>query len=281
MINRFKKAFRDTFIVQLYKKIKEEIKFKKRQYRNIPAGFLFYGNALMEQGNFEITETNLFSELFKEADIFIDIGANIGYFTCLACSSGLKVFAFEPSLKNLPYLYENIRQNQWQKQVEVFPIGLSDKPDLLEIYGEGTGASLISGWAGASTASFQIIPVNSLNSVVGGRLGLNRVVVKIDIEGAEYQALCGADKILDLNPKPIWLVEITFEEHRHGSRNPKFKETFELFWSRGYKAYSVGKPALEVSKEMVEDFLTGRSPYKLEANYLFADSSFPFSKFLK
>ncbi len=271
MLTKIRNALNNTYAACIIRKLRDELKFARRRYRKTPTGFLFYGNRQMESGDFEKEETTIFMKLFSSAEVFVDVGANIGYFTCLARQSGLKVFAFEPINDNLKYLYENLRQNGWQSLVEVFPIGLSDKPNLVEIFGEGTGASLLEGWAGASSLLKQTISVSSLDLLLGNRLSGEKIVIKMDVEGAEYQALCGSKILLDLMPRPMWLVEITLTEHRQEGKNPNFKNTFELFWEHGYEAYSIGSSPCHISREKLDDYLNTGDDEAFATNFLFID----------
>ncbi|MBU4488096.1 MAG: hypothetical protein KKI13_03405 [Candidatus Omnitrophica bacterium] len=114
-----------------------------------PWGFKFAGNIAMAQGTFEPMEAELVRNILKDIDVMVDIGANVGFYTCLARSKGIYTIAVEPFMPNMDYLYANLCANGWN-DVEVYPIGLASKPGLDNLYGAGTGASLLKGWAGAS-----------------------------------------------------------------------------------------------------------------------------------
>ncbi|EKD84377.1 MAG: hypothetical protein ACD_39C00086G0003 [uncultured bacterium] len=271
MLGKIKNLLRNSYAACILRKLRDELKFARRSYRKTPAGFLFYGHKQMEAGIFEKEETAVFNKLFSSAELFVDVGANIGYFTCLACHRGLQVFSFEPISDNLKYLYENLRKNGWQNRVEIFPMGVSDKPDLVDIFGEGTGASLLEGWAGVSSLMRQTISVSSLDLLLGDRLAGKKIVIKMDVEGAEYKALCGARKLLGLSPRPMWLVEITLSEHRQSEKNPNFRATFELFWEYGYEAYSIGSSPCHITGEKLEDYLCNGNNKGFETNFLFVD----------
>lgn len=274
MLEKIKSKLKNTYAACILRTLRDELKFAHRRYRKTPAGFLFYGHKQMESGDFEKEETAILRKLFSSAEVFIDIGANIGYFTCLACQSGLEAIAFEPIHDNLKYLYENLRNNNWLKQVEVFPMGVSDKPDLVDMFGEGTGASLIEGWAGASSLMRQTISVSSLDLMLGDRLAGKQTVIKMDVEGIEFQALCGASKLLSMSPKPTWLVEITLSEHRQGGINPNFQATFELFWKHGYEAFSIGSFPGHVTRHKLYDYLNNVNNSGFETNFLFIGPEF-------
>lgn len=66
-------------------------------------------------GYYEYEVRTLVENSLKAGDIFLDIGANIGYMTLLAANKvGDKgrVFSFEPNPDVLPYLQENVRFNK-------------------------------------------------------------------------------------------------------------------------------------------------------------------------
>ena len=116
-------------------------------------GFKFHtGNSNTHRemliGTFEPEEMGLVESHLSGAQVFVDVGANIGLYTCLARSRGRHTIAIEPQQKNLSILYFNLRENLYN-DVEVYPLGLSDQPGITVLYGaSGTSASLISGWSG-------------------------------------------------------------------------------------------------------------------------------------
>lgn len=88
---------------------------------------------LMRSGKFEVEETAIIARLLPIVDVFVDIGANLGYYTCLALQSGKPVVAFEPQQQNLQCLFRNLTANGWEDRAEVFPLALSDRPGLLTL----------------------------------------------------------------------------------------------------------------------------------------------------
>ena len=47
-------------------------------------GFKFIGNSLMESGQFEQLESEWVRRIIKDADVFVNVGANVGYYCCIA-----------------------------------------------------------------------------------------------------------------------------------------------------------------------------------------------------
>lgn len=227
-------------VVAAFHEYRTRQNYKEFTPRRSPFGFDFIGTAAMQDGTFEPEETHIINSELADCDVFIDIGANVGYFTCLARSRGKNVIAVEPLADNLNFLYANLRNNDWS-DVEVFPLGLAEKPGIAEIYGGGTGASLISGWAGNSDIWKRTIALSTLDVIIGERFSGNKLLIKIDVEGFEHSVLKGAFNVLRMNPKPTWLIEICLTEHHPDGMNPNFSDIFELFWSCGYKAITADK----------------------------------------
>jgi FkbM family methyltransferase len=211
---------------------------RRRPVVETPLGFRFGGSEMMENGSFEPAETALFRELAADVDVYIDVGANIGYFVCLMRSRGKHVIACEPLPKNTEYLFANLLANGWS-DVEVLPVGLGSQPRIVGLYGEGTGASLVPGWAGAPSRASSTIPINTLDNLLGDRFRDERLLIKIDVEGGELDVLKGAHGLLGRDLKPRWLIEICLTEHHPQGLNPDFVATFELMFDHGYRASSV------------------------------------------
>ena len=49
-----------------------------------PFGFKFIGNKAMQRGEFEVEETALVRALLPSVDVLVNVGANIGYYCCIA-----------------------------------------------------------------------------------------------------------------------------------------------------------------------------------------------------
>lgn len=229
---------------------------------------------MMREGTFEPEETALLLRLMSRCDRFVDIGANLGYYTCLALQNGRPVVAFEPQEQNLRSLFRNLASNGWQDgRAEVFPIALSDRPGLLTLYGaSGPSASLLPNWAGYSPRYGKVVPVSTLDRLVAGRYERERLLVKIDVEGAEYHVLRGALVTLTRDPRPMWLLEVCLEEFHPDGANPDFAAIFRLFWDHGYQAFTATRTPRPVSPADVDRWVAAKQASSGTFNYVFAES---------
>lgn len=234
-----------------------------------PFGFKFAGNQSMITGSFERDEIAAFLKYIPRASACIDIGANIGFYTCLAASQGKHAVAIEPLRNNLKMLYANLACNEFT-EVEVFPLGLSGRGGIKRLFGYGTGASFVSGWAGVSDRHYEIVPVTTLDIIVNGRFDGQPLFIKMDVEGFENEVLKGAGHTLSASPKPIWLVEICLDEHFPGGLNHEFRQTFEVFRDHGYEARTADDSGQLVTPEDVSRWADKGHVDFGRHNYLFA-----------
>lgn len=239
-----------------------------------PYGFRLKGSSEMhhrnmQSGVFEEEETALMRQHMSQSDIFVDVGANIGFYSCFARSMGKHVISIEPLSRNLSNLYDNLIDNNWT-DVEVFPVGLSDKPGLAVLYGaSSTGASLISKWAGASPRFNRIIALSTLDTVLSNRFEGKRLFIKIDVEGMEYPVLLGANRTLTMTPKPTWLLEICLNEFYPAGANPNYLATFELFWRNGYEVRTADRHRRLIQHTDVQRWAEEQNSDSGVINYIF------------
>lgn len=166
-------------------------------------------------GTFEPNETRLVQQYIRPGMTFVDVGANVGYYTALAASlvgCGGRVVAFEPS----PYAYEKLHAmvvNNKLEQVTAVPTGLSDTAGQGTLYldaGFHNHSPTMVAHENASATAIETTVV-SLDDEAA-RLGIKRIdLMKIDVEGHEPKVLAGAKRIL--NEGRIRAILCEFNEH--------------------------------------------------------------------
>jgi FkbM family methyltransferase len=160
-------------------------------------------------GTYEREKYELFHRAISRENVVYDIGANVGIYSVLACRTvGIngRVFAFEPSPANLSYLNSNIRANRFSN-CEVIPQAVSDADGVVQFeFGNGSCLGKIS-----SNGPIRV-PSVSLDSFVANGKPLPDVM-KIDVEGAEYEVLTGARKVISKARPTIFLATHGEEIH--------------------------------------------------------------------
>lgn len=136
----------------------------------------------------------------KKGDIVVDIGAHIGTFTVKAAravaNEGM-VIAIEPDMTNLRFLGKNIRENGL-RNVLIVQKGVWSTKDRLELSTRRTTGTH-SFLHRKDDNGFVKVEVDTLDNILG-ELGVRRVdFTKMDIEGAEIEALKGMKETLRNN----------------------------------------------------------------------------------
>ena len=155
---------------------------------------------------FGIWEPNLtawFKRRLKPRDGFVDVGANVGYFSLLASKlvgEEGSVVAIEPCPGAFRFLQENVKLNSLQN-VSALQVAASDHEGELQLYWGDRGtakATVVSSVAEerhfASSSRVHTLPLSRILSereIRGAR------VIKIDFEGHEAEVLLGMVPILD------------------------------------------------------------------------------------
>jgi len=164
------------------------------------------GIYLSTTGSYEPMSSKLMVSLLSSGDTVIDVGANIGYFSHLASQvvgeSG-KIIAFEPDQSVIPLLYENIQLNN-AKNITVETVALSDHTG--EAYLQAETVHL--GHAHLAQSGQPVKLVQLADYLKANNL--RPKLIKMDIEGAEVQALKGLGIIRDCH----LIIEVNKESLR-------------------------------------------------------------------
>lgn len=163
-----------------------------------PNEFDYVAQAIEKDGVWEKRTTDFVKENLKPGQVFLDIGAQVGYYTLLASSLGAKVLAFEPSVKNRCLLEKNLATNGYE-DVIVYPYALSNENKKVKLYAgktPGENSLINTGKESEKVESvrFDDLKINSFPNII-----------KIDVEGFERQVLEGMPEVLNTN-KEIYII---------------------------------------------------------------------------
>jgi FkbM family methyltransferase len=149
--------------------------------------------------------------------VFVDVGANTGYYSLLAASMGAReVWAFEPvpSIRNI--LMENIQESDLSSPISVRPEALSEDAGHSTLYLPNASHGLIETSASLNPAFRQAhdavieVPVSTIDALwptMGRELGPQEWLLKVDVESLEPQVLKGGLAFINAQ-RPVIAIEM-------------------------------------------------------------------------
>jgi FkbM family methyltransferase len=184
--------------------------------------------------------TRWLQQRLKPGDGFVDVGANIGYFSVLASQlvgpSGT-VVAVEASPDVHRGLELHARINGC-RNIRAVNVAVSDKGERLKFVlasSRNTGANSVVPYEGEAEVEFEI-EARPLPQLLSDREIERARVIKIDVEGAEGAVVRGLRPALKrLRPDAEVVVEVTPE--RMGRLGDSADELLRAFTERGFHAY--------------------------------------------
>jgi FkbM family methyltransferase len=209
------------------------------------------GRHVFVTGEYEPPTSAVLKALLRPGDVFVDVGANVGYFSLLAARrvgpTG-QVVAFEPVALTRGQLAENVQLNRLGS-VTVRGEALSDQAGEVEFFVGPTdhrGTSSLRPLA-ASSERIRVRTVRLDDLELPGPVR----VVKIDVEGAELLALRGmADTLRQDHPDLI--VEVTDSFLR--TMGHSVNALCEFVGGLGYRMYVIDHNGLKPLDPLRGDF---------------------------
>jgi len=259
---------RFPWVAATYRMLRDQRLAARWPFSKVPLGFEMIGPPGTAESRIDSGELSLFLELLKGVDVFIDVGANCGFFSLVARNASIKTLAIEPNEENLRALLFNLKRNSFA-DVEVHPIALAADINVLPLFSGGQGASLTKGWGGIVNTYSRLVPVNTIDNLFGSRFIGKRLLIKLDVEGNEFDVLQASREVLQRTPAPTWIVEHGFKENFSEGVNPRFRDLFELFWQNGYHCFTADFAKKQVTESDVDRWLTSGQRDFGFLNYLF------------
>ncbi|MDZ4665006.1 MAG: FkbM family methyltransferase [Bacteroidota bacterium] len=195
---------------------------KKMLFHSNPTSNVF--NMLFWGGikGFEYNEFKVFTKLVSRSKLFLDIGANIGYYSCVAkkFNPNIVVYGFEPMPSASKYFKNNCIINDFDdikvhqtaltnfKGEATFHTNINPKfPNETDfLYGDN---SLNSDATGIISRVELKVKTDTLDNFVADNLKSVQVIdlIKLDTEGTENLVLEGATHVLSKH-RPIIMCEV-------------------------------------------------------------------------
>ena len=175
--------------------------------------------------------------------VVLDIGAHHGYYTLLAsklAGSRGKVFSFEPSPRERRRLLLHKRLNRCGNvSVQALALGDQERESELHVAEDAqSGHNSLMPPAVTSETSRVRVRVARLDNWLQDQDIDHVDFIKMDVEGGELAVLHGATRLLERQPRPVFLVEV--QDIRTQPWGYPAKEIIQLLRAKGFRWFSPG-----------------------------------------
>jgi FkbM family methyltransferase len=202
----------------------------------------YYNRLIYPKFKYEPEIEFILKKLKKLNYLFVDVGANFGYWSLLVSSKEFnkkKVIAIEPLRSNFNFLKKNLLDNN--NRFEILNIGAGEKKKYSKIFFSGklsnAGASINKN-SETDLINSEIIKLDTIDNILLKKKD-KRFVIKLDVEGNEIKALNGARNTLKKD------CLIIYEDHG----KDKFHLNSKYFLKKNYSIFSFdGKKIHQIKK---------------------------------
>jgi len=153
-------------------------------------------------GAWEPEEAELLGQFFKPGLRFLDVGANVGYFSLYVATRcpGAVIHAFEPH----PLTSQVLALNAWNSGADItaHALALSDGARILAL--TTSEHNLGDTRASAGTTGSMLSPASALDDVLPGA---TFDLVKIDVQGFEAEVIAGMSRMIERTPHVVIVSE--------------------------------------------------------------------------
>ncbi|MFA6288647.1 MAG: FkbM family methyltransferase [Opitutaceae bacterium] len=190
-----------------------DIDYYGLKLRVIPDKNMTDQKLLLRSGLRDKAELNFINRHVPAKGVFLDIGANIGYYSLSAARLGFaRIVSIEPNPRLIPRLRFNASTNNLDERLRLVPVGVSDQPGELFLHSPGDmGSGTITTTAAEGDVA---VKVETLANILADA-GVERVdAFKIDVEGHEDKALLPWLRVLPDDKLPTaGILEFVHQSH--------------------------------------------------------------------
>lgn len=168
------------------------------------------------EGYWEPEIGDFICDFLKPGMTFVDVGANMGYFACIAAAKvgrEGKVFAYEADPDVFVFLQDNLSLNWHFENVDARNVAIWSEPGEITLHRRGKYKGLTSvariaeDELKAAGDTIEAVSVEAMPLADLIPAGVRPDLVKIDVEGAEPWVLRGSRSLLERSPSTTLLIE--------------------------------------------------------------------------
>jgi FkbM family methyltransferase len=173
-----------------------------------------------------------FMTLVKPGARIVDVGANVGLYSLGAARKGAQVVAMEPDQDLARELRTTVRVNRLSSRIRILVAAAGSSREASVFARRRTPVSGSVDMYLGPTTDYTVVPTLTIDEIFAE---LQVDLIKIDVEGAEFDAVTGAHEVLSRGPDAPRGVLI--ELHRAGLRmqNKSPGALEEILRDQGYR----------------------------------------------
>ena len=243
---------RPTFIISFLKKI---LRIKRKELITDKGIFYIdpisnFGTTLLMENVYEPEMVKTIEDIISVDDSFFDLGANEGYFSVLAAKiiggKGL-VYAVEPQSRLQEIVARNFKTNKIDNY-RIIQKAISNKEGTIQLSlapDTNTGSSGLFNVQKYKNPT-EVVHMTTLERLFNDEKIKNIKLMKVDIEGLEYEAILGSQNLFKQNV----IENIALELHPSiiEKRNNRVNDIIDFLSEAGYKVNNK-YPTLVYSKK--------------------------------
>jgi FkbM family methyltransferase len=205
---------------------------------------------ILFQGYFEYRESLFIRRTLLPGQVFVDVGANIGWHSLLAAARvgrRGRVLAFEPATRAYEQLLRNARLNDFAN-LEAFHFGLSTADASIDIYPcEDANSGANSLYGSGDGKPIELVKVRRGDDVLEELQVPVVHLCKIDVEGAEVDVLDGLKESFRARRIRAIMIEVNPESLARADHSPG--ELISMLVANGFSLREVrtGHPVNQAS----------------------------------
>ena len=188
--------------------------------------------------------SGVLKEMFEytSSGVFYDVGINLGQtlIKVMTLNENMKYIGFEPNPSCLFYLQRLISKNNWSSTI-IVPVGLSDEDHLLRLYGSNDTdpeSTIIKELRPTVKYTSKLVPAFKFESIKRDISNEKVAVIKIDVEGAELEALNSLSSLIK-SDRPIIILEVLPNKDNNPVKSSSNNKMIEVLEGLEYSFYRI------------------------------------------
>lgn len=191
-------------------------------------------------GYYETNKVQTIKKTLNQGHIFLDVGANKGFFTILAAnlvSPTGHVYAFEPHPNNFQWLTKSVKSNNYDHVTCINKAAGNYSGSARMYLGQKSGHHTLSPENQTNHHETIKVDIVQIDEFVRAQQITNQIhSIKIDVEGEELNVLSGAKNTIEENEHIHLFIDL------HPTNGANGKKIFQWLQSRSFSLFPEDQP---------------------------------------